>query len=166
MHQQSKSSLVQIMACRLIGTKPLPEPMIYCQLDPENTFQRHIIRNSEIFTQENEFGTSSAKWRPFCPSLDVLMVMAYSTAEWIHLYFTNLLCHFSKCVHNTVVWKLKRSFCIGNKNWHVGGGHFETIILLPSYTFYTRPVLTFGYCRCLYVCVCVHVSISRELSAR
>ena len=26
--------------------------------------------------------TSSAKWRPFCPSLNVLMVMAYSTAEW------------------------------------------------------------------------------------
>ena len=28
------SSLVQIMACRLFGTKPLPEPMLtYCQLD-------------------------------------------------------------------------------------------------------------------------------------
>ena len=38
------------------------------------------------------------------------------------LYLTNLLCHFSKSIHNTVVWKLKRSFCIGNENWHAGGG--------------------------------------------
>ena len=29
------SSLFQIMACRLIGAKPLSEPMLdYCQLDP------------------------------------------------------------------------------------------------------------------------------------
>ena len=29
------SALVQVMACRLFGAKPLPEPMLeYCQLDP------------------------------------------------------------------------------------------------------------------------------------
>ena len=34
MHQQTRPSLVQIMACCLFGTKPLPEPMItYFQLD-------------------------------------------------------------------------------------------------------------------------------------
>ena len=31
----SRSALFQIMACRLFGAKPLPEPMLtYCQLDP------------------------------------------------------------------------------------------------------------------------------------
>ena len=35
MRQWIGSALVQIMACRLIGTKPLSKPMLgYCQLDP------------------------------------------------------------------------------------------------------------------------------------
>ena len=34
MRQWTGSALVQVMACRLFGAKPLPEPMlIYCQLD-------------------------------------------------------------------------------------------------------------------------------------
>ena len=36
MRQQIRSALVQIMACCLIGTKPLSEPMLeYCSLDPK-----------------------------------------------------------------------------------------------------------------------------------
>ena len=35
MRQQIGSALVQIMACRLFGAKPLSKPMLgYCQLDP------------------------------------------------------------------------------------------------------------------------------------
>ena len=35
MRQWTGSALVQIMACRLFGTKPLSEPMLgCCQLDP------------------------------------------------------------------------------------------------------------------------------------
>ena len=34
MRQWTGPSLVQVMACRLFGAKPLPEPMLaYCQLD-------------------------------------------------------------------------------------------------------------------------------------
>ena len=34
MHHRTRSALVQVMACRLFGAKPLPEPMLaYCQLD-------------------------------------------------------------------------------------------------------------------------------------
>ena len=34
MHQWTGSALVQVMACRLFGVKPLPEPMlVYCQSD-------------------------------------------------------------------------------------------------------------------------------------
>ena len=36
MRQQTESALVQIMACRLFGAKPLPEPLLtYCQLDSQ-----------------------------------------------------------------------------------------------------------------------------------
>ena len=35
MHQENIPTLLQIMACRLFGAKPLSEPMLlYCQLDP------------------------------------------------------------------------------------------------------------------------------------
>ena len=35
MRQLVGSELVQIMACRLFGAKPLSQPMLrYCQLDP------------------------------------------------------------------------------------------------------------------------------------
>ena len=35
MRQQIESALVQIMACHLLGAKPLSKPMLsYCQLDP------------------------------------------------------------------------------------------------------------------------------------
>ena len=35
MHQWTGSALVQVMACRLLSTKPLAEQMLaYCQLDP------------------------------------------------------------------------------------------------------------------------------------
>ena len=34
--QRIESALVQIMACRLYGAKPLSKPMLgYCQLDPK-----------------------------------------------------------------------------------------------------------------------------------
>ena len=36
MRQWTGSALVQVMACRLLGPKPLSEPMLtYCQLDPK-----------------------------------------------------------------------------------------------------------------------------------
>ena len=35
MQQWTVSTLVQVLSCRLLGAKPLPEPMLtYCQLDP------------------------------------------------------------------------------------------------------------------------------------
>ena len=44
------------MACRLFGTKPLPEPILaYCQLNLWEQFQWNLNRNSNIFIQENAF---------------------------------------------------------------------------------------------------------------
>ena len=56
-------SLVQVMACRLVGARPLPEPTLsYCQLDPKEQFQIQIQTFSLI---KMHFKMSSAQWRPF-----------------------------------------------------------------------------------------------------
>ena len=52
MRQGTGAALVRVMAYRLFGTKPLPEPMwAYCQLD----LWEQISVNCIIFIQENAF---------------------------------------------------------------------------------------------------------------
>ena len=44
------------MACRLVGAKPLSEPMLeYSNWTLKNKLQRNLYRNSNIFIQENAF---------------------------------------------------------------------------------------------------------------
>ena len=51
MCQQTKPSLVKIMACRLIGAKPLSEPILtYCYLDHEK--QTNYNRNPHLFIKK------------------------------------------------------------------------------------------------------------------
>ena len=62
------SALVQIMACRRFGAKPLSTPMLgYC----------HFIVIAWSFTKMH-LKMSSAKWRPFCPGGDELRHMIYT----------------------------------------------------------------------------------------
>ena len=59
MHQWTDSSLAQVMACRLIGAKPLPEPMLaYCQLD---TWEQIGIRMLPFSFKKIHLKMSSAK---------------------------------------------------------------------------------------------------------
>ena len=56
MHWWTGSSLDQLMACHLFGSKPLSELMLpYCQLGPKEHISIRFIWNSEVFTQENAF---------------------------------------------------------------------------------------------------------------
>ena len=57
MRYWTRTSLVQVMACRLFGAKPLPEPMLtYYQLHPYwNKLQWNINRNSNNFIVENAY---------------------------------------------------------------------------------------------------------------
>ena len=60
----NRPSLVQIMACRLVGTKPLSEPM-----------QEIVNWNLKIVIflfKKMRLKMLSAKWQPFCLSLNVL----------------------------------------------------------------------------------------------
>ena len=53
MCQWTGPTLVQVMACHLIGAKTLPEPMlVYCQLDSWDEFQWKFNQNFIIFIQQ------------------------------------------------------------------------------------------------------------------
>ena len=55
-HQWSGSTLVQVLACRLYGAKPLPEPMLaYCQLDSWEQISVKFESEFYYFIQENAF---------------------------------------------------------------------------------------------------------------
>ena len=76
------SPLVRVIACRLFGTKPLPEPMqIYCQLD---LWEQISVKFELIFWYFhsrkciNAFEISSVKWRPFCPGGDELTLQTWA----------------------------------------------------------------------------------------
>ena len=54
MRQWIRSALVQIMACRLFGAKPLFKPMLsYCQLDPKEQTSLIFNRNTNLFINQN-----------------------------------------------------------------------------------------------------------------
>ena len=68
-------SLVQIMACRQLGAKPLPDPMLtYSQLDTEEQFSDNVQMKFNMFIEEMHFKMLSAKWRLFCPGGDELNI--------------------------------------------------------------------------------------------
>ena len=55
MRQWKRQSLVQIMACRLFGTKPLSELMLaYYIMDPWEHFQWNFNQNTSFSIQGNE----------------------------------------------------------------------------------------------------------------
>ena len=77
MRQGTGPSLVQVMACRLFGSKPLPEPML-------GKNQWNVNRNDIIFIQENAFeNIVCQKWTPFCPGGDVLMYWLTFWWRWL-----------------------------------------------------------------------------------
>ena len=67
--QWIRSALVQIMVCRLFGTKPLDKPMLgYCQLDRQE--QTSVKFESECYhfhSRKCIWKCRLPDWRPFCP---------------------------------------------------------------------------------------------------
>ena len=66
--QWNGSALLQIMACRLFGAKPLPEPMLaHCQLDPWE--QNSVKFESECYhfhSRKYTWKCLLPEWRSFC----------------------------------------------------------------------------------------------------
>ena len=64
------SSFVQIIACRLLGTKPLIGPMMSWTTDYK--LQYDLNQNTSIIRQENNLNMLSAKWWPLRLDRNVL----------------------------------------------------------------------------------------------
>ena len=59
----------------------------------------------------------------------------------------------------TALWILSLTqWCLHmyHQRWH----NYNVVEVICIHHFYPRPVLAFGYCRCLHVCVCVCVCVS------
>ena len=92
----------------------------------------------------------------------VWWLLSSSTPEYHRCRCSNIKwtsCILSLC-YKTVLW-----YC--QINQFVIWKHHMLLIFLRwrglDRHFYPRPVLAFGYCRCLRVCVCVRVSVNHEL---
>ena len=92
MRHWTGSSLVQVMACRLFGAKPLPEPMlVYCQLDSWE--QVSVKLESEFYhfqTTKCIWKCCLPKWQPFCPGGDELMCGLTVPAQRVWAFFKQL----------------------------------------------------------------------------
>ena len=111
MRQWTGSTLVQIMACRLFGTKPLSKPMLgYCQLDPRNKLQWISKQNTNFFIHEN------ASENIICETL--------SRGRWVKLYFiccpNEPSCFKGQTAENTYKEKLIDSISLGNDSKQTG----------------------------------------------
>ena len=74
MRQWTGSALVQVMALRLFGTKPFPEPMLaYCRLDSWKQISVKIKSIFHLFhSRKCIWYCHLPKWRPLCPGGDDL----------------------------------------------------------------------------------------------
>ena len=78
-----KPSLVQIMAWRLDGAKPLSEPLLeYCCWTLGNKLQWNFNRNWNIFFQENAFENVVCRMASICLGLNVLKIPISVTEDF------------------------------------------------------------------------------------
>ena len=101
---QSRPSLVQIMAFRLVGDKPFSEPMDIVKKTLGNEIQWNRNRNLHIFIQENAFETvvwkmSAILSRPLC--VDTYMSLTSPLRTRWHLV---VLVHF-----HVQLWETEQS---------------------------------------------------------
>ena len=112
------STLVQIMACRLFGAKPLSKPILaYCKL--ESWGHISVKFESELYDFHSlkcNWKYRQPKWRPFCPGGDefnefIWLLSCLSEHGNVDKYGTYILfqrhlqlhCKFAFC--RVIMWK-------------------------------------------------------------
>ena len=73
MRQWIGSALVQIMACRLFGAKPLSKPILLLSIGPLVTNFNDILIKKTLFIPENASENNVSELRPFCPGGDEII---------------------------------------------------------------------------------------------
>ena len=76
MRKWTGSLLVQVMAWRQIGAKPLPEPVLaYCQLDSKEQISVKLeLKFYHFHSRKCIWKYGLSKWQAFCPGGDELTV--------------------------------------------------------------------------------------------
>ena len=83
MRHRIGSAIVRVMACRLFGTKPLPEPMLnYCQLDP---YQQTLVKIEWIKIQN--FNSQKCIWKCRLPNGDNFLHGGDELSLWLSKQF-------------------------------------------------------------------------------
>ena len=88
MHQWTRPSLIQIMACRLTGAKPLSKPTLgYYQLNPwEQTSVKFQSKYKTFHWRKRIWNCRLPKWWPFCPGGEELREYNNSWLDtWNHI---------------------------------------------------------------------------------
>ena len=98
MHKWIGSALVQIMACRLFGTKPLSKTIAgILSIETLGTNFSEILSKIQNFSfTKMHLNISSAKWQPFCLGTDELttythngmLLLTHCNSSWIELDWT------------------------------------------------------------------------------
>ena len=81
------ATFIQIMVCRLLGAKPLPEPMlVYCQLDSwEQISVKFKSEFYHFYSRQCIWICHLPIWWPLCPGGDELNHRwSYIIYEWLH----------------------------------------------------------------------------------
>ena len=114
MHQWTGSSLVWVMACRLIGAKPLPTPMLtYCQLDSWGHYS--VKFESEFYhfqSRKCNWKCHLPKWRPFCPGGDELKDLFWKSLAVSNPWISLLLADSSSYSFKALWFSMERMVTI------------------------------------------------------
>ena len=95
--QETKSSLVQIMACCLCGTKPSSEPVLtFCENEPLATkFSEILFEILRFSFKKMNSKMCSANRQPFCLGLNVLKQVPTSIFNFIGYNNSSFNVHLS-----------------------------------------------------------------------
>ena len=99
MHNQTRPSLVQIMACCLFGTKPSNKPMIlstFVNWTLGNIVQWDLNQNATIFFEENKFKN----------------IMSKMVTIWSWLQCVNYMLNFSRSDAHVTFYSLQNRFLL------------------------------------------------------
>ena len=124
-------SLVQIMACRLVGAKPLSGPMLeYCWFDLRKKLQWNLKRNSCIFTQENASENIVGKMAAF---LSRGRLIKYNKNFIPHFQPTRLehYCHNLQDLTYPTAWQPGASETAGWASWFGKSFLLNDISMVP-----------------------------------
>ena len=132
--EQGGSSLALVMAWRLFGAKPLPDPISTCyQLgDEEHTPVKFLKSKYKSFFHKMHARMSSAKYRPFCSGHIVLTHWGRVT----HMCVSKITSIGSDyCLspgwHQAIFWTNARIFFI----WPLGTNFSEVFIEIHKFSF-------------------------------